>query len=620
MLFEWAIKLDAWHKRLILISVDAFLVLVALSVVAILVPSNATGLYIDWRVAATCLATGVGMTIYLELDRKKLLAYEANGITDTAILALAIGAACGLSNFIPGVHVTLLEVVITTMAFMILSVGARLGMLHTLKWIYMRRGHRRRILIYGAGQTGRQLAAALTTDDAVVPVAFVDDNPRLQSLTISGLRVHSPLHIKEIVKRNSVDRIILAMPSEGRAVQARISRRLREVGCEVQSLPSFAQMVAQQGFGHQNVLTFDIQEILGRNRLEEELPGISDAYGGKNILVTGAGGSIGSELCRQLTACGPKRLVLLDHSELALYNIERELAELEPDFQVIPVLGSICEKSLVVSVMAENEIDVVLHAAAYKHLPMVQTNAIEGLRNNVLGTKIVADAAGEVGVERFVLISSDKAVRPSSIMGSTKRLAEEIVQDLATRSRRTRYSMVRFGNVIGSSGSVIPLFEEQIARGGPVTVTDPRVTRFFMTVSEAVRLVLSADSFARGGDVFVLDMGEPVPIYQVARQMIEGAGYSVRDENNPNGEIAIEITGLRPGEKLHEELLIGSDMLTTPHPKILRAQEKHLSEIEMAAALNEIRKAVESRDAPGAEAAMCRWVEEYKGESVSAVG
>ncbi|MGH1423121.1 MAG: polysaccharide biosynthesis protein [Pseudooceanicola sp.] len=608
---EWAVDLRLRQKRAIFLTLDAVQIVAAVSLAGFLLPDG-NGLLPDLKFLILCLVVGLSLTVYLGLDRIKLLAYEANGIADTAILAAAVGATCAVANLLPGGTMTLVEIAIVTMAFLILSVTTRLSMLRVVKWMYVQRGDKKRLLIYGAGQTGRQLAAALLTDDAVVPVAFVDDNPRLQSLTTLGLRVHSPVHIKELVQRNDIDRIVLAMPSAGRAVQARIARHLRDIGCEVQTLPSFAQMVAERNFDRKP-LPIDIRDLLGRNRLEAELPGVSNAYADKTILITGAGGSIGSELCRQLLACRPGRLVLLDHSELALYNIQRELVETEPGIDVVPILGSICEKSLVASVIAENNVNVVLHAAAYKHVPMVQCNFIEGLRNNVLGTKIVADAAGEAGVERFVLISSDKAVRPSSIMGSTKRLAEQIVQDLATRSKQTRYSMVRFGNVIGSSGSVIPLFEEQISRGGPVTVTHPEVSRFFMTVTEAVRLVLLADSFARGGDVFVLDMGEPVTIQQVARQMIEGAGFSVRDANNPKGEIAIEFTGLRSGEKLHEELLIGSDMLTTPHPKILRAQEAHLSEIEMAAALSEIRRAIEARDAEAAQNALKRWVEEYQG-------
>ncbi|GAW33154.1 UDP-N-acetyl-alpha-D-glucosamine C6 dehydratase [Roseovarius sp. A-2] len=352
--------------------------------------------------------------------------------------------------------------------------------------------------------------------------------------------------------------------------------------------------------------------LLGRDALENELPDVSDVYSGRRILVTGAGGSIGSELCRQLVQCAPKTLILMDHGEHVLFQIERELRSLAPELEIIPILGSVCDAALVNVLMRAKKIDVVLHAAAYKHVPLVELNAIEGMRNNVLGTRTVANAAREAGVERFILVSTDKAVRPTSVMGGSKRFAEMIVQDLATRSDRTRFSMVRFGNVLGSSGSVIPVFADQIAQGGPVTLTHPEVTRYFMTIPEAVRLVLLAGSFARDGDVFVLDMGKPVAIQDIARRMIEASGYSVRDAANPRGDIEIEITGLRPGEKLHEELLIGSDMLTTPHPCILRAQEGHLSEIELAKALKSLSEAIETRDMALLRSILAQWIEQVE--------
>jgi len=288
------------------------------------------------------------------------------------------------------------------------------------------------------------------------------------------------------------------------------------------------------------------------------------------------------------------------------------LRSLAPEMRISPVLGSVCEKSLVNVLMRSRKVEIVLHAAAYKHVPMVESNAIEGMRNNVIGTRTVAQAARDAGVERFILVSTDKAVRPVSVMGASKRFAEMIVQDLATRSQNTRFSMVRFGNVLGSSGSVIPLFAEQIARGGPVTLTHADVTRYFMTIPEAARLVLLAGSFARGGDVFVLDMGKPIAVRDVARKMIEGSGLTVRDKQNPHGDIEIQITGLRPGEKLYEELLIGSDMLTTPHPKILRAQEGHLSEIELAKALKSLSEAIETRDVALLRSVLAQWIEQIE--------
>lgn len=360
----------------------------------------------------------------------------------------------------------------------------------------------------------------------------------------------------------------------------------------------------------------DPAALLGREAVEGDLTGATEIYSGRRILVTGAGGSIGSELCRQLARCRPETLILMDHGEHVLFEIERELRTLAPDLDIMPILGSVCDAALVNVLMSARKIDVVLHAAAYKHVPLVESNAIEGMRNNVIGTRTVANAAREAGVERFILVSTDKAVRPTSVMGGSKRFAEMIVQDLATRSERTRFSMVRFGNVLGSSGSVIPTFADQIARGGPVTLTHPDVTRYFMTIPEAVRLVLMAGTFAHDGDVFVLDMGEPVAIRDIARRMIEVSGYSVRDADNPRGDIEIEITGLRPGEKLHEELLIGSDMLTTPHSRILRAQEGHLSEIELAKALRLLSEAIETRDMALLRGILDQWLEREAPEEV----
>lgn len=470
------------------------------------------------------------------------------------------------------------------------------------------------VLIYGAGRTGRQLAVALATDDTLRPVAFVDDDPRLQSQSVEGLRVHPACDIEDLVAQHDIRRIILAMPSAGDGQSERLARTLQETGCEVHVLPSFADLVTRNARTLSRSRSVDLATLLGREAVEGDLRGATDIYSGRRILVTGAGGSIGSELCRQLARCKPETLILMDHGEHVLFEIERELRTLAPDLDILPILGSVCDPAVVNVLMSAKKIDVVLHAAAYKHVPLVEANAIEGMRNNVIGTRTVANAAREAGVERFILVSTDKAVRPTSVMGASKRFAEMIVQDLATRSERTRFSMVRFGNVLGSSGLVIPTFADQIARGGPVTLTHPDVTRYFMTIPEAVRLVLMAGTFAHDGDVFVLDMGEPVAIRDIARRMIEASGYTLRDAETPHGDIAIEVTGLRPGEKLHEELLIGSDMLTTPHPRILRAQEGHLSEIELAKALKSLSEAIETRDVALLRTILDQWMEQVEPE------
>lgn len=477
---------------------------------------------------------------------------------------------------------------------------------------------RRPVLIYGAGQTGQQLATALWQDDKLRPAAFVDDAPRLRGLEIAGLRVHGAEDIDMLVERHGIERIVLAMPSATEAARTRITRRLARTGCEVHALPSFAELITGKALTPYDSRPIDPATILGRDALENELPGVTSAYAGRRILVTGAGGSIGAEICRQLVTCAPASLVLLDHGEHALFQIERELREMAEGVEIVPVLGSVCEAALVNVLMSARKIDVVLHAAAYKHVSMVELNAIEGMRNNVIGTRTVARAARAAGVERFILVSTDKAVRPASVMGASKRFAEMIVQDLATRSPGTRFSMVRFGNVVGSSGSVIPIFAEQIARGGPITLTDPDVTRYFMTIPEAVRLVLLAGTFARGGDVFVLDMGAPIKVRNIALRMIEAAGLSLRDADNPDGDIEITITGLRPGEKLHEELLIGSDMLSTPHPRILRAQEGHLPRRELSEALDALSEAIETRDVALLRRILGKWIEHTEPEGAPA--
>ena len=611
MLYQLCTTLSRGQKSSILLAIDIVTIAVSLLLAQTLLLGHVPGreqVVASLPFLAVTVAVGGALTVFLGLHRVKLNAYEMQGVRGTAGTAAAIGIAGLLTNVLIARDMPEQLFILHAMNFLILSVAGRIGLRSFVLWIYVNGKARKRVLIYGAGQTGQQLATALRTDDALLPVAFVDDNPTLQSLTIAGLKVHSPLQLPELVRRQEIDRVVLAMPSAGRPAQARIARRLRNLGCEVQTLPSFAQLVLDKA-QHRPGTAAELSELLGRSRIEEGLPEVTHTYRGRSVLITGAGGSIGSELCRQIVAAGPRRVVLLDHSEPSLFNVERELVDMDSGIEVVPILGSVCERSLVSRVILDNEVDVVLHAAAYKHVVLVEKNCIEGLRNNVMATKAVAEAAREAGVERFILISSDKAVRPKGMMGASKRLAELVVQDLATRSSGTRFSIVRFGNVLGSSGSVIPIFEEQIARGGPVTVTHADVTRYFMTVAEAVRLVLLAGSYARGGDVFVLDMGSPVAIQQVARQMIEGAGYTVRGPDNPDGDISIEFIGLRPGEKLSEELLIGSDMLTTPHPKILRAQENNLSELEIASAMQDLRKAIEAQDAGTAETLVRRWIE-----------
>jgi FlaA1/EpsC-like NDP-sugar epimerase len=562
-----------------------------------------------WTLFPLITVLAGAISIGLGIPDIQLKTYEARAILKTGgfagLLALVGGAISGLAGagFAPAV------LIIFGVIFFSFSVTARLVGLRLLLWIY-RQGHpRTRVLIYGAGGTGVQLATAITQAEDIDPVGFVDDNKTLQKMMVAGLQVYSPARIPELVATRQIDRVVLAMPSLSLPLQAQIARRLEKIGCDVHRLPSFSELIGNRNMV-KNLEPVRASEFLGRSHLDKDLPGGAGDYTGKNILVSGAGGSIGSELCRQLLAYRPARIVLFEQSEPALYTVDLELRALteDSDIKIEPVLGSTCTRTSVSRTLTKFNVDIILHAAAHKHVPLVEVNGIEGLRNNILGTKILADVARDAGVKRFILVSSDKAVRPTNVMGASKRLAELIVQDMAERSPQTLFSMVRFGNVLGSSGSVVPLFSDQIARGGPVTLTDTDVTRYFMTLQEAARLVLLAGSFARGGDVFVLDMGKPIRIRDLARKMIERAGYSVRNKLNPHGDIEISITGLRPGEKLYEELLIGSDMQTTPHPKILRAQEEKLSEIDIANMLLELNAVIESGDPKAAENLISRWV------------
>jgi len=402
------------------------------------------------------------------------------------------------------------------------------------------------------------------------------------------------------------------MPSQSQPKQDQIIQRLQKIGLDVQALPSFAQLIGEEELVDK-LVPVPAQNFLGRAACDVAQTEACDSYVGRTVLVSGAGGSIGSELCRQLLSCRPARLVLYELSELALYTVHQELEQLVEGsgVELVPVLGSVGEPHEVRRVLQNHQVQVVLHAAAYKHVPLVEANPLPGLANNVLGTETLARAAAEAQVERFILISSDKAVNPTNVMGASKRLAELVEQDIASRCADTVFAAVRFGNVLGSSGSVVPLFQDQVSRGGPVTVTDVAVKRYFMTITEAVHLVLQAGADARGGEVFVLDMGAPMPILQLAQQVIKSAGYTVRDAQTPDGDIAIEFIGLRPGEKLEEELTRCQELTTTRHTKIFCAREQGLSEIEVASMLRGLRQAIANSDEGAARLVIRRWVEGY---------
>ncbi|KIC18714.1 MULTISPECIES: polysaccharide biosynthesis protein [unclassified Leisingera] len=559
------------------------------------------------------MAAAAALTLWLGLPYVQLNAYERHAAAQSALLAagtaLVLAALTAIFGPVlgPGTHV------VFAICYFLFMVVTRAAMLQLVLAVYRRAKPRCRVLIYGAGNTGTQLAQALKAHSGIDPVAFADDNSSLQGLTLVGLPVFAPSRIAEIVQARQIRRVLLAMPSQSQPRQAQITQRLQKLGLEVQALPSFAQLIGEEALVDK-LTPVAPQAFLGRAARDVPLQEAAGSYQGKAVLVSGAGGSIGSELCRQVLACRPSKLVLFELSELALYTVHQELGPLaeEAGIELVPVLGSVTDPRQVRMVLNAHEVQVVLHAAAYKHVPLVEANPLPGLANNVFGTQTLARAAARAGVERFILISSDKAVNPTNVMGASKRMAELIVQDLATRfGSRTVFTMVRFGNVLGSSGSVVPLFQEQISRGGPVTVTDPNVKRFFMTISEAVQLVLQAGDMAKGGEVFVLDMGAPVPILQLARQVIESAGHTVRDAEHPEGDIAIEIIGLRPGEKMEEELTLSEELIHTRHQKIFCARETVLSEIEVAGFLRSLRQAVAAGDEAAALQVVRHWVEGY---------
>ncbi len=436
---------------------------------------------------------------------------------------------------------------------------------------------RERVAIYGAGEAGVQLARALQGAPEYQPLVFVDDDPSIQGTVIHGLRVHGPDDLPGLIDRYRLTEVLLAVPSATRARRREIVGELERLSVHVKTMPSMGDIIS--GVARlDEIREVDIDDLLGRDSVMPDAGLMDRCIKGKHVMVTGAGGSIGSELCRQIIQRRPRTLVLFEQNEYALYRIERELRAMvraeKLKVKVVGLLGSVMHQRRLERVMKAFSVDTVYHAAAYKHVPIVEENVLEGVQNNAIGTLRTAEAALKVGVESFVLISTDKAVRPTNVMGATKRFAELILQALAASAKtETCFSMVRFGNVLGSSGSVVPLFRQQIAAGGPVTVTHPEITRYFMTIPEAAALVIQAGAMAEGGDVFVLDMGEPVKILDLARKMIHLSGLDIRDEDNPDGDVEITFTGLRPGEKLYEELLLGENVTGTAHPMIMRANE-----------------------------------------------
>ena len=473
------------------------------------------------------------------------------------------------------------------------------------------------VLIYGAGDAGRQLAGGMAHSNEMRMVGYLDDDERLHGHVLNGLPIHDPASLPELLSEFPITDVLLALPSVSRQRRNAILSSLAPLRVAVRTLPGMTDLATGR-VSLSDVRDLDIDDLLGREPVKPNGLLLNRNTHGKTVLVTGAGGSIGSELCRQIVQCQPKQLLLVEMSEFALYQIHQELqaaldgesvkcdgevsedGQIRTSVEIVPLLASVCDEARMQEIMATWKPNTVYHAAAYKHVPLVEHNPAEGVRNNVWGTMVCAQSAARNGVQNFVLISTDKAVRPTNIMGATKRLAEMVLQAMAALQSvgRTSFSMVRFGNVLGSSGSVVPLFREQIKNGGPITLTHVDITRYFMTIPEAAQLVIQAGAMGTGGDVFVLDMGQPVRIYDLASRMVELSGMSLRTESNPEGDIAIAVTGLRPGEKLYEELLIGDNPKPTQHARIMKAHEDFIVWDELQSKLVALQAAIKVNDVP----------------------
>ncbi len=576
------LELSRIHKQLIAVSVDLLMLPVTFYLALVLrydhIDLSLIRQYVWFMIATPLISIPIFIRIglYRAVIRfidQKIIYIVIFGVTFSVVLLIALAAFAthmnGISRGVFGIYWVSAITYIVTSRFI-----AKGYALHASG---MQRG--REVVIYGAGRAGMQLASALRSGHEYLPVGFIDDNKALQGATIAGIKVYSPDKLHDLIAKKGIKEILLAMPSLTKGQQKRILDRLEPFKLKIKVTPSVESLISGE-LRVQDVRDIELEDLLGRDPVPPDQRLISSCITDRTVLVTGAGGSIGSELCRQIIKLRPARLILLEISEFALYSIEQELkaiqGELKIDVDLRPFLGSVLDQEKCERILRTFSVETIYHAAAYKHVPLVEHNPIEGIRNNVFGTLSIARAALATEVQSFVLISTDKAVRPTNVMGASKRLAELILQAFARQNPKTRFCMVRFGNVLGSSGSVVPLFRKQIMDGGPITVTHPEITRYFMTIPEAAQLVLQAGALGEGGEVFLLDMGEPVKIIDLAKRMVHLSGLEIRSDENPDGTIEIKHVGLRPGEKLYEELLIGGDVEGTEHPLIMRAQEAEI--------------------------------------------
>lgn len=598
-MLSFLVKLPRTQKRIIILSIDFILILLSFfgSFGIRLDNSNAFHSIHHWIIAL--VLSIVTLFVFFKLGiYKSVLRFITIKISYPIIIGTAISTlSMLLLSFLSQLIVPRAVLFLYFLFLAITTIGVRLFFRILLTWENNKKNIK--VLIYGAGESGRQLLTALNQVSGYTICAFIDDNKNLHKLSIHGIKVYSPKNLEKLVNEYKIEKILLAIPSETVNRRREIIQSLSSFPCEILSVPGIEDIVT----GKAQLTTLNkvsADELLGREPVKPLPELLKSNIENKVVLVTGAGGSIGSELCRQIINQKPKLLILFEISEYSLYKIESELkvqiSQNNLDITLLPIIGTIQNKAHLLKIMETFSVETIYHAAAYKHVPMVEYNVVEGVKNNVLGTLNTAQAAIEAKVDTFVLISTDKAVRPTNTMGATKRLAELILQALAKQQFGTRFCMVRFGNVLGSSGSVIPLFRKQIEQGGPITLTHPEITRYFMTIPEASQLVIQAGAMGKGGDVFVLDMGESVKIIDLARRMIQLMGLTEKNKANSSGDIEIKITGLRPGEKLYEELLIGDNVQKTSHPRIMTAKEVMWDWDRLNELLRSISKACEIYD------------------------